>query len=95
MKKTTKSLIIAIASVVVLVGAFLAVYYLVPDTEEDSEASSEAASEEEADHYHLISLSTSDVKQIDVENEDGKYTVLAEHAAAESSASTVYLPSSF
>ena len=85
MKKTTKSLIIAIASVVVLVGAFLAVYYLVPDTEEDSEASSEAASEEEADHYHLISLSTSDVKQIDVENEDGKYTVLAEHAAAESS----------
>ena len=84
MKKTTKSLIIAIASVVVLVGAFLAVYYLVPDAEEDSETSSDSVSSEEADHYHLISLSTSDIKQIDVENEDGKYTLLAKAGDVES-----------
>lgn len=83
MKKTTKSLIIAVASVVVLVGAFLAVYYLVPETEEESETSSDSTQTEE-DHYHLISLSTSDVKQIDVENEDGKYTLLSEVSTVES-----------
>ena len=83
MKKTTKSLIIAVASVVVLVGAFLAVYYLVPDTEEESETASDSTDAEE-DHYHLISLSTSYVKQIDVENEDGKYTLLSEKADVES-----------
>ncbi len=87
MKKTTKSLIIAIASVVVLVGAFLAVYYFVPDAEENSETSSDSTTSEAADHYHLISLSTSDIKQIDVENEDGKYTLLAEAGAVESEVS--------
>lgn len=86
MKKTTKSLIIAIASVAVLVGAFLAVYFLLPSQENTENETSSDSSEAEEDHYHLISHVPADIKQIDVENETGKYTILAETPTFESTA---------
>ena len=89
MKKTTKSLIIAISSVAVLVGGFLAVYYLLPSQEnaDDDTVSnpvSRSTSESEEDHYHLISYAPADIKKIDVENETGKYTVLSSTPTVES-----------
>ncbi len=84
MKKTTKTLIISILGVAVLVGAFLAVYFLVPtesENDSDSESSSDSASE---DHYHLLTHVPADIKQIEVKNETGEYTLLSETPTFES-----------
>lgn len=83
MKKTTKTLIISILAVVVLVGAFLAVHFLVP-TQTDSDADSESDSAVVPDHYHLVGHIPAEIKQIEVENETGKYTLLSETPTYES-----------
>ena len=81
MKNTIKSLIIAVSSVVVLVGAFLAVYYLVPSQEDEKGSSASAGSSEstasEEEHYHLLSYSYADIDTIVVDNSGGEYTVTA------------------
>lgn len=83
MKNTTKSLIIAVSSVVVLVGAFLAVYYLVPTQEEEDTGSttldSLSSKESDEEHYHLMSYSYSDIDKIVVDNSGGEYTLAAVH----------------
>ncbi len=84
MKKTTKTLIISILAVVVIVGAFLAVHFLVPtktDSDSDNDSSTELLTE---DHYHLVGHIPAEIKQIEVENETGKYTLLSETPTYES-----------
>ena len=94
MKKTTKTLIIAIVTVVLLVGIFLLVYFLLPQQEdpkdiENADSSSESASsgysaEEDAPaEYSLVAHIPAEIKQIEVENETGKYTLLAETPTAQ------------
>ncbi len=82
MKKTTKTLIISIASVAILTGAFLGVYFLLPDqsdTSADSDITAAHSDGEEHTHeeYSLISHVPADIKQIDVKNEKGEYTLLS------------------
>ena len=46
MKKTTKTLIIAVTAVALLVGAFLLVYFLVPDNKAEDTSSGQLLSDE-------------------------------------------------
>lgn len=80
MKKTTKTLIISIIAVVVLVGIFLLVYFVVP---EDSETLDTDYPEE----YNLIAHVPADIAKIEVKNETGEYTLLSETPTVESTAS--------
>lgn len=88
MKKNTKTLIISITAVVVLVGVFLLVKFLLPQQEDPKEVtnaastSSEETSSEAPIDYHLISHVPADIEKIEVENELGKYTLLAETPTA-------------
>ena len=93
MKKTTKTLIIAIAAVVLLVGVFLLVYFLLPEQEDPKEAkkneyASEAGTESEVPaEYPLVTHVPAELKEITVDNETGKYTLLAETPTKEVTAS--------
>ncbi len=92
MKKTTKTLIIAIVSVAVLVGIFLLVYFVLPD-KSDENGSSESGSDFDSamaaaeEHVHLVSRIPAEIKSMDVDNETGKYTVLSETPKTETTAS--------
>ena len=87
MKKTTKTIIIALSSVAVLTGVLLLVKFVVPENvgEDTSSASVETVTGEE--HIHLISYVPADIKQIDVENETGRYTLLSDTPKTETTAS--------
>ena len=94
MKKTTKTLIIAIVSVVLLVGVSLLVYFLVPDKSNGDDTPTTPLSEntdtdetQTEDHYHLVSHIPAEIKSMDVENETGKYTILSETPKTETTAS--------
>lgn len=81
MKKTTKTIIIAVAAVVVLVGILLLVKYL-PEQTDNDDLSSDLFQE-----ISLISHNPADIKQIDVSNEYGEYTLLSETPTVVSTAS--------
>ena len=92
MKKTTKTLIISIAAVVLLVGVFLLVYFLLPQQEDpkdienqdtSSSDSSDYTAEDEVTDYHLITHIPADIEKIEVDNETGKYTLLADTPTTE------------
>ena len=93
MKKTTKTLIIAIVSVLLLVGAFLLVYFLVPDKSNEDDQTQNLSSDGsgelplEDEHVHLVARVPADIKSMEVENETGKYTVLSETPKTETTAS--------
>ena len=91
MKKTTKTLIIAVSAVVLLVGVFLLVYFLLPQQEDPKEKTSdEYASETESEvpaEYPLISHVPADIETIEVDNETGKYTLKSETPTTEVTAS--------
>ncbi len=93
MKKTTKTLIIAVTAVALLVGAFLLVYFLVPDNKAEDTSSGQLLSDEnnsllsEHEHVHLVSHIPAEIKSMEVENESGKYTLLSETPKIETTAS--------
>ncbi len=98
MKKNTKTLIISISAVVVLVGIFLAVYFLVPQQDDpkdisninsfvSSDSSSNPVDEDAPVDYHLVSHVPADIVKIEVKNETGEYTLLAETPVVEVTAS--------
>lgn len=82
--KSAKTLIIAAVSVAALVGVFLLVYYVLPQQDDPKDITTRTSSEGDSSElevpaeYPLVVHVPSEVKQIDVENETGKYTVLAE-----------------
>ncbi len=78
MKKTTKTMIIAIVSVVLLVGIFLLVYFVVPTSSEEDTTS------EFTEEYNLISHIPAEIEKIEVDNEYGKFTLLSETPTTES-----------
>lgn len=80
MKKTTKIFIISIAAVVVLVGIFLLVYFVVP-------SESDVEDTEYTEEYNLISHVPADISKIEVKNETGEYTLISETPTVESTAS--------
>lgn len=79
MKKTTKTLIIAIAAVVVLVGIFLLIKFI-PSQQEETDT-------DFVEEIVLVSHAPSEVKQIEVSNEYGEYTLLSETPTVESTVS--------
>ncbi|MBQ1546227.1 MAG: DUF4340 domain-containing protein [Clostridia bacterium] len=97
MKKTTKTLIIAVASVAVLSGAFALVYKFVPQQEDpkdianiNSISSTEptgtadyVAQEDVPAEYALIQHIPAEIRKIEVTNETGSYTLLSDTPTAE------------
>ena len=91
MKKTTKTLIISITAVVLLVGVFLLVYFLLPQQEDPKDKTnddyySETESEVPAE-YPLVNHVPADIETIEVDNETGKYTIKSETPTTEVTAS--------
>lgn len=98
MKKTTKTLIISISAVVLLVGVFLLVYFLLPQQEDPKDIENMTASEVKTEsgynadsdvpaEYSLIAHVPAEITKIDVDNETGKYTLLSETPTVEVTAS--------
>ncbi len=87
MKKTTKTMIIALSSVAVLTGGLLLVKFAVPEHVGDDTSSNQVETITGEEHIHLISYVPADIKQIDVENETGKYTLLSETPKTQTTAS--------
>jgi len=87
MKKTTKTMIIALSSVAVLSGALLLVKFVVPENVGGDTSSQALETVTGEEHLHLISYVPADIMQIDVENETGKYTLLSETPKKETTAS--------
>ena len=85
LSSSAKTIIISVVSLVALVGVFLLVYFLLPQQEDPKDVENQASNlseitDDEFAHaeYPLISHVPADIKQIDVENETGKYSVLSE-----------------
>lgn len=95
LSKSAKTLIIAIAAVVVLVGIFLLVYFVLPQQEDPKDADL-TASDSSSDlsvvenyqpEYPLVVHVPADIEKIEVDNETGKYTLLSETPTTETTAS--------
>lgn len=82
MKKTTKSIIIAAAVVVVLVGILLLVKFLPSNSDNDTVATIDSV-----DEISLLSHIPAEIKQIEVSNEHGEFTLLSETPTVTSTAS--------
>ena len=78
MKKTTKTLIISISSLALLTGAFLGVHFLLPDQSENEDGTSSDAEQSEHTHISLIAHDPADITKMEVKNEKGEFTLLAE-----------------
>lgn len=75
MKKTTKTLIISISAVVLLIGAFLLVYFLVPTTSGDED---DLTSQLMVEEYNLVSHIPAEIQKMEIKNEYGEFTLLSE-----------------
>ena len=70
-----RNVVAALVALCVLTGAVFAVYWFIPKPEEEAESSSSAIA------IPLVSLSTTDIARIDLQNETGSYSIYPTEAA--------------